>query len=305
MTMQEDTNPRAVPGDNSAVDYGRIMLVELERDYKGAKDDTGALLIEAKGIVDAMPVPRTIRDEELAGKVATLFKRIRDHAKSLTAFHAKEKLPHKVRGETCDSFFFGQIDLLARRDKKNKAGAADVLFLLYDEYQQHKLRVEQLERLRAADEAAAAEAAAAKAAAEAARVEEEARLAAERARAPAQIEKKVDIAEAAAVAADSAKVDHMMATDKADAAELATKSKPADMVRERYDGGVMGTMGTVPFVEITSKDDLDLEKLRPFLKLEWLETALRGYAGSVSYSQDAAHQIKGAKFGKKPKSAIR
>lgn len=303
--MSDLDNPRAVPGDNSAIDYAGLMLVDLERDYKGPKEDTAALLAEAVALVDTIPKPRVVRDERIAAKLAILFRRIADHAKALTAYHAKEKLPHKVRGETCDSFFFGQIDKLKRRDKKNQPGAADILFALYDEFNQHKLREEEAARERELARLAKIESDRVAAAQEAERLAQEAAEAAERARAPAQIEKKVEIAEQAAVVADSAKVDAILATDAADKAELATKASPAQMVRTRYESGVVGTMQTENFAEITDRTILDLEKLRPHIPIAALETALRAYANGLAYSSAPEHQIAGAKFGKRPKSRIK
>lgn len=305
MSDQDLLNQRAVPGDNSAIDFAGMMLADLDRDYKGPKEDSAKLLAEAAALVETIPVPRIIRDEAIAEKLATLYRRIKDHAKNLTAFHAREKLPHKVRGETCDSFFFGQIDKLARRDKKNKAGAADVLFAIYDEFNQFKLREEELARERELERLAQIERDRVAAAQEAERVAEEARLAAERARAPAQIEKKQEIAQEAAVEADSKKVDAILATDAADKAELATKASPAQMVRTRYESGIIGTMQTENFAEVTDRATLDLEKLRPHLSIAVLEAALRLYAAGFAYSNAPENQITGAKFGKRPKSRIK
>ena len=288
-------NLRAVPGDNSGVDFARIMTDQLAVDYKGTVADAVALLEEARS------APKEINDDETAGKVAAIVKRLRDLAKTFDAYHKNEKLPHKTRAEACDQFFFGWIDKLARRDKKNAAGAADILFARFDDFQQRKLRAEQLKRQREADEAADRERIAAAAAAEAARVEEEARLSADRARAPAQIEKKAEAAQEAAVEADSKSVDHIIATDKADAADLATKAKPADIVRTRFDDGVMGTMQTEKFAEIVDRKLLDKEALWPHIKTEWLQTALNLWAGTTGH----AEQMPGARIGKRPKSRIR
>lgn len=292
-------HPHAVPGHNEAPDYARLITDEMQKTYLAEFELSAALRAEARNL------PAECNDEDTAGKYAALIKRIRDHAKVLTSHHDKEKLPFKIKAEAIDSVFFGEVDKLARRDKKNQAGAADVLYARYDDFQQRKLAAEKLKRDRELEEAAKIERDKVAAAQAAAAAEEEARQVLERARAPAQIERKEEIVEQAAAVADSAKVDAIMATDKADAAELATKAKPADMTRTRYSGGVLGTMGTEPFVEITDRATLDLEKLRPHLPIAVLETALRAYATGVGYSSDPAFQIAGARFGKKARSRIK
>lgn len=301
MSFDEETS---LPGmGHNLPDYGKEIADQIASDYEADLATAVALLEEARELYKTQPIADD--DAEKAGRFAGLFKRIRDHVTLLKSHHAKEKQPHKVRAEAVDSAFFGVIDTLIRRSKTNKPGAGDYLASVYDDWNQRKLRREQIERERIAREAAEEERKKQEAAAEAARKEQEAREAAERARAPAQIEKKQEIADQAAVVADVAKVEAMVATDKADAAALATRAKPADLTRTRFEGGTTGTMGTERYVEIINKDELDLEKLRPHLSISVLETALRGYAGSVDYSEDARFQIKGAKFGKRAKTRIR
>src|ERR1700744_230498 len=183
-----DSNPRAISGDNTnAPDYAKQESERLQRDYALLATTIGELEDEAAGM------PEIIPDDDTKGKVASLIKRIRDAATRANSFREAEKQPHFRRGQGVDMFFFGLIDRLAKRDRKNRDGVGDVLQHALTDYDNKKLLEEQARRRAAAE---AAERGAARLRAEEqekARVAEEARLAAERARKPETTAAKTEI----------------------------------------------------------------------------------------------------------------
>ena len=174
-----------------------LLVTEWLNDRYGAVPQTVAsLLAECAALVKdpATGEIREIADDETKSKVASLIKRIRDEVKKLNGFHEKEKTAYHRGGQASDQFFFGQIDKLLRRDKKNRAGAADILGDLLTAYDTRVLMAKQAELRRQAQEKARLEQEARdRAAAEAAKAEED-RLAAERARKPEIVEEKREVA---------------------------------------------------------------------------------------------------------------
>lgn len=290
-----DASPRlAQIGDNSG-DVAQRTTDYLNREYAELIGDIEKLLDQARDL------PKEIGDEEDLGIFAKLVKKFRDNTTKMKAFHAAEKEPHLRAGQAVDSFFFSFIDKCARRDRKNKPGAADILQARIDDYQQRKLAEEQARRRREAEEQAARERKMAEEREKAEREAEEARLAAERARKPETIEVKTEIAEQAKVAADTAAIDHQLAADKAQEAYVETLAKPADIVRTRIDEGPLVTMKQEGYAEITDAALLDKETLWPFISLDAKEKALRAWAKNTGHTQ----QMTGAAIGKRNRSAVR
>lgn len=266
---------------------------------------------------EARKLPREIPDDDVKGKFTSLIKRIRDHAKALTAFHSKEKQPYLRGGQAVDQFFFGTIDKLSRRDRKANPGAADVLNNRLTEYDNKVLEAERLRRQREAEEAAriareAQEKADREAAEEAARVRaaEEAKLAAERARNPDRKEEKAAVADAAQAAAaeqapktDAAAVDASAALAKAQEAHLATTARPADIMRTRGQDGTLSTMAQEKYAEITDYAELDkaMAALWPHIPAQAKQQAVNAYARATDYRQS----LPGCDIGRRNKSQVR
>lgn len=287
-------------GDNTQnIDYAAEETKRLDSDYAGLARSVEEIIAEA----EAIPLP--IADGDGKVIVTKMIKRLRDTATRVEGIREIEKQPHLRRGNAVDNWF-GRLRTALRKDnKRDRDAIADKLQAELTNYDSRLLAAEQ-ERRRLEAEKAAREAAAKAAAEEKARREaEEARLAAERARKPETTIAKEEVASKAEETAAAATVEAKLAEAKAEDAYISTLARPADIMRQRSDDGVLSTMGTEKFAEITDLSALDIAKLRPFIKLEALEQALRGYASSVGYSSDERMQIAGARFGTRPKSLVR
>lgn len=244
---------------------------------------------------------KPISDADTKGKVASLIKRIRDQAKALEAFHSKEKNQYLRGGQAVDQRFFGWIDKLARRDKKNRPGAADVLGDMLTAYDTMMLEQERRRRQLIADEEARV---AREKQAEADRLAREAREkqeAADRARKAETKEVKQEAATETAAAASTAKVEANIAEGKAESAHVDTLAKPADIMRTRGDDGTMTTMATEPYAVVEDRTKLDFTALKPHFSLDAVEKAYRSWAKSNDYSV----QMDGGKCGRRPKSVVK
>lgn len=307
-------SPREQIGSNSGdVDYAKEESERLLRDYAPTFRSVDELLAEYGDI------PEKLASQSDKERTVSLIKRMRDTQKSILAYHELEKMPHWRRGQACDQTFFGASDKLAKRDRKQSDGAADTLGQRLTEFDLAELARENARRRQAAldlrKEADQAQAEAEVAAAELAAAEKrqaEAEAAAARARKPENVAAHQQAAQAAsaeanraaeAIAGASASV--AVADARAEKAYIDTLARPADIMRQRHIDGSQSTMGTEKFATILDRDALDLEKLRPHFSLDALQKALNGLAASYGYSSDAALQIAGAKFGKRPKSQVR
>ena len=285
-------------GDNTqTIDFAKVEVERLKNEYGYVQESALRLIEQAKAIT-------VIADNDDKSKVIGLIKLLRDEAKRSTGLHEIEKAPHFRRGQGVDQFFFGIVDRLWKRDKKGNDGEGDRLNKLLTAYDVRQLAIEEEKR-----KAAALEAARIAQAAEAERLRKEqeaeaARLAAERARKPDTTAAKAAIAAAAEEAAMAARVEQTAAAAAAEEAYMATLAAPADIMRTRAADGSLATMAKEKFVEITDRNTLDLNKLRPYLPADALVTAIRKYAESVSFSNDESVQIAGAKFGTRPKSKV-
>ncbi len=293
--MSKADNPRGVPGDNSGdVDFAKLESERLAPDYA----ELTRVALESKAESDAIT---GIDDQDGRMKVASIIKTQRDIAKRADGFRELEKMPHFRRGQGVDSFFFGIIDSLARRDKKARPGSSDRLQEMLTDYDNRVLAAEQERRRLAAIEAQRVADAAAAKQAELDRIARDAREAAERARAPAQIEKKAEVAQGAEVEASGAKVDAVILADKAEDAYVSTLAKPADIMRSRGDDGVLATVAREGYAEIEDVRLLDPATLFPYISVGEKEKALRAWAKAQGYLT----QMPGARIGHRNKSVVR
>jgi len=287
-------------GDNAAtIDYFGEERERLLRDYSYLENAVAELLAKGEPI-------EVVDSQEVKDIVTGLIKEMREAYKRVKGVHEAEKAPHLERGRAADSVFFGLMERISRGQKKAAAeGIADRLNRLLTDYDTRLLIAEQERRRAEAAEAARKAREAAEAEARARAEAEAARLAAERARKPETQAAKESVAEVKEEQASSATVEAVVTAAKAEDAYIDTLARPADIMRQRTASGALATMGTEPFAEVTDRNVLELEKLRPYLPAAALETAVRAYAKSVGYSDDPSVQIKGARFGKRPKSLVR
>jgi hypothetical protein len=297
-------NPRAVLGDNEPPlakviseqeDFAQTVTDFLNDEFAERPKTVAELLDEARNL------PPEIVDDATRAPYPGVIKRIRDEAKLLVALQEKEKTPYLRGGQAVDQFFFGLIDRLARRDKKNKPGAADVLNSRLTAYDTKVLEERQAEARRIAQEAERVAREAQEKAYREAREAEEKRLAAERARKPEIVEQKAAVANAAEVAASSAAAAAAIAANQAEAAHVDTLRKASDIMRDRGGDGTLTTMATEPYAEIEDESKLDRNALWPFINLDAKERALRAWSKNTGYTK----QMDGAKIGKRPKSVVR
>jgi len=289
-------NPRGL-GDNqpTEVNYAAEEAERLRRDYA----ETARTVDELQARFDTMPEEIT-SDEEKA-QVAALIKDMRDASKRLEGYRELEKMPFFRRSQGVDQFFFGLADRLFRRNRKDRPGAADTLQDRLTVYDTKLLRAEQEKRRREAEEAARIARAKAAAEEEARRKAEEARLAAERARKPDTAAAKAEAARQAEEAASAASVDRLVAQDVADAARIETYSRPAEIMRQRGDDGILTTMARENYAEVLDEALLDKAALWPFISIDAKEKALRAWARNTGFRQ----QMAGAAIGDRPKSRVR
>lgn len=293
------TDHPGIGSNTQNIDFAAEEARRLNQDYLALSESVAGLIDEAR----AIPVP--IADDDGKNAVSKMIKRLRDTATSVEGFREIEKLPHLRRGNAVDQWF-GRLRIMIRRDGKNDRPAiGDTLQNELTAYDSRKL-AEERERRRLEAEAAAKVARDAEIARRKAEQEAAAKAAeAERARLEQTRQAKGEAAQAAAAGASEARVEETVAATKAEETYVNTLATNADIMRQRSDDGVLTTMGTEKFAEITDLSALDIVALRPFIKVEALEQALRGLAASRGHSNDARMQIAGAKFGTRPKSVVR
>lgn len=289
-------NTTPMIGDNTqTVDFAKEEVERLAREYGHFLATTEELEQEAA----AIELP--IADNTVKGTVTSLIKRLRDTAKRVDGVREVEKQPHYRRSQGVDQFFFGMIDRLSRRDRKNRPGAADTLQEALTAYDT-KLLLEEQERRRKIAEEEARRAAIARAEEERRlREAEEARLAAERARKPETQAAKEAVAGVKETEASAARIESTLAERAAEDAYVETLAKPADIMRTRGNDGTLSTMQTEGYAELVDKRLLDKDALWPFIKPDAIEQALRAYAKANDYRVEMA----GAKIGRRPKSVVR
>jgi hypothetical protein len=189
-------------------------------------------------------VPAEISNDEMNKRAADFSKKISAHIKVLESDHKGEKQPYLDGGRAVDGFF------------KTKADSLTVI----------KKEVEKRQTVFANK----------KAAEERRRREDEARFARE----AAEREAQAALERAAALPADAADAvleDAIAAQDQADDLAEAALATPAELSRTRTDLGVVSSLRTTWKGEIRSRDDLDLDKLRPYIPLDALERAVNAF----------------------------
>lgn len=262
---------------DTQADYAGEVVARLSKDYAELMSTVSGTLAKLRDL------PKIIEDEVIFDAYAVVIREARDINKRLDAYHDSEKIPYLRAGQGVDQFFFGQQEKLARRKKSDPAGGIDIADARVDDYMQKKLAAARAERERIATEEAA------KAAAEQARVDaarkaaEEAAAKAARARNESNIAAHQAEAARQAQIAEDGRLEAIRLAQLAEDARIETKASAADMTRTRLDSGAIGTMGTVPVVEIIDVTLLDKAALWPFLKDEHILMALKAWAKTKSH----------------------
>ncbi|MDO8534110.1 MAG: hypothetical protein Q7S17_05135 [Xanthobacteraceae bacterium] len=284
MTDQIFATPAAAQGTN-VPDYAAEESARLAREFSGLEKDVTDLLAEARAL------PTTVEDEPTANLYTKTITRFGDLDTRLDKFRESEKLPYLRRGTAVDSFFGRMRERLFRKKKTDKAGGADILHDRLHAYNVKREADERRKREEAERVAREAEEQARLAREKAQREQREAEEKAARARKTANIEEQQRLAREAEERAAAARAAEDEARDIRRDAEAAAAAKPADLVRERHEGGAMNTMKQVPYVEMTDSMALDVVALWPFVKNDAKEAALKAWAKVVQYKKPMAGAI--------------
>ena len=252
-------NPAAKPGHNLAPPYAQEVTERMALDY--------AELAEAANdaIRQADELPLTVENSEDVALVSAAVVKLRDISGRTESHRKSEKEPYLRSAEAVDAFFFR---LKEQVDNVRKMLAARV-----DAFKQRQLAEE---RARLAAEAA-----------EARRVQEQARLAQAEAEAAQRRARSAETARQREAEAAKARVDTQMAEVAMEKAELDTLASSSSLVRERFEGERSGLVGMrkKKIAMVTNVAELDLEKLRFFLKQEHLDQALRAWAIATDFNE--------------------
>lgn len=291
----ELVNQAAVVGHNEPPDHGKMAHERMLEEYGGVTVAVEKLLAEAR------EAPKTVNDDETAGQLAKLVKRLRDVAAQCGAYHKKEKEPYLRAGQAVDRYFFGLIEKCARRQRTDKPGAADILQARIDEFMQRKLaeerrqREEEARKAREAEEEATRKRLAEQAAADAAR------LAADRARKPENIEAHTERAEQHQTAADTARLEENTLRDRTMETAQAAAAKPSAMVGRRVSDDVKLTMRTEAYCEVTDVEQLDKDVLWAFVDDAAKVKACKSWAKTTGHKR----QMAGATIGHREVAVVR
>lgn len=234
--------------------------------------DFGELLLNTDTLLDeAAVLPTIIESNDDVSAIGGVVKKLRDLWKRGEAQRVAEGEPYMQAKAAVDAFF-------KRRVTEPLDGMGRTLNRRLDVHKQRQLAEERARR-------EAEMMAARKALQEAERARQEAESAAKRARSNRTVEERAAEARAARVDADIAAVE-------AERATLATMAKPSAIVGERFESDRSGLVSmrrqNVAILEDPAL--IDLEALRPYLKREWLEQALRAWAKATNFEQ----KMKGA-----------
>lgn len=252
-----------MPEAAADIGHNRPPLVEV------LAEKHADLAAKVEGIADrANKAPRIVTSDEDLAIIGTLIVDARNLFKTADKEREAEKEPFLRGGREVDAFF------KVHTDRLNRIGEA--FRKLADTWTRQKAEDE---RRRLAAEAE-------KARQEAARQTEIAQRAAE-----ANRTKTAEKHEAKAEDAQRA----------ADEAAAAAASPAADHVRQRMDTGILATAKTEWAFEITDYDAIPLEKLRPYLKREHVEQAIR----SLVKIQKNATPLPGVRIFEDVKSSFR
>lgn len=271
--------------NNELPDYAAEVTARLRKDY--------ALLLESVSDVLARlrALPKSIDDEGTLDDYSKVIVEARDLRKRLVAYHDAEKAPFLRGGQGCDQFFFGEISKLGRRGERDPAGGIDIAEARVDDHMQRKLAAE-----REAREAVAREEA--RKAEEIRKREEEARAAAQaaadkaaRARNAENIKAHQAEANRQAVIAAEARARQIVADQQAEDARIDTLAPAADMTRTRLEGGALATMAQIPFVQVTDRSLLNMERLWPHFKDEDILKAVKAWAKTTGHKVPMAGAV--------------
>lgn len=214
--------------------------------------------------------PLAVEDEETAGKVQDFIKQIAACHKNAEAARVAEKEPHLDAGRMVDGYFKAVTEPLAKAKKAIEDRLTVYLRKKADAERRAREEAERLAR------------------------EEAQRKAREAAEAAAKLSAETDLAGAieAEEAAKQAEANAVKAASDADA-------KSAELSRTRGEYGSVGSLRTFWDFEIENRNVLDLETLRPFIPLDALEKAVRGFVKAGGRS------IKGARIFENTSAVVR
>ena len=289
-------NPREVIGGNMPPADQIIGDVQrrLADDYAALETTTAATLAKAREL------PSELANEADRAAFGDIIRELRDTSKRAESHREAEKNPYLRAGQAVDGFFNAMKDRLGK--------AIDVLQFRLNAYQR---KLAEAERVKREQEAA-----------EAQRKANEARRAAEdEARRLAELQRQQELAEQKAAESTRPKVQQaaeVTARDvrgqegrtdaliaqadqlqrAADHAQERTQATTADLVRQRTGAGAVITARTIRIVKVDNFDLLPLERLRPYIKRDELERAVKAWAkvegdsasmpGVRIYDEDAA-----------------
>lgn len=223
--------------------FGNVPTPEAISDYL-RESYVGDVKRAEEFITSFDRVPAEITDEETNKRAADFAKKIAAHVKLLTGHHKEEKQPYLDGGRAVDGFFKTLADRLDQ--VKRQVEARQTAFARRKADEERKRREEEARIAREAAERAAREA-----------LERAAQLPAD--------------------AAEAVLEDAIAAVDQAEAATEAAHASKADLSRTRTDLGVVSSLRTTWKGEIADRDELDLERLRPYIPTEALERAINAF----------------------------
>lgn len=264
------------------------LVEHLKTKYAPLESDVAKLLANIAGRTEGVVgAPIEITSEADDGIIAAYMDDLRKTEATADGFREVENRPY-VQGHRASQGHFAAILVRLAKTK-------EILQARGDRWTTKKAALERVERQRIADaEAAAAKDAsrlAAIAAAEAIELEQKAA----RARKPENIERLGSYAAEKIAEADVRAAEAMAARDNAAAAATHAAASTADMARTRFDTGHMATGKQVGYVDILDVEKIDLNRLRPYIKIAIIQKALE----DLAKQHDFNIKIEGAEVGKR------
>ena len=238
-----------------AIGHNEPPLSEiLAQKYETLREEIRCLPSDAGGL------PAPINDDSDAAAISDFIKRASAHNKQIEAFRKVEKDPVLKAGNTIDAFLRAEANAVAK--------VVQPLERALTKYLQDKAEAERQERLRRARELEAQERAAREAAAAALREAQEAEEAGLRA---AQAE--------SAALASRAMHEATLANVAGVRAAKAVEAAPAEMGRTRGSES-LATLQRAWEFEILDFDQIDIQRLWPFVSRPAVEAALRAFVAA-------------------------
>lgn len=247
------TDPRLLPGDNKPPLAERLPI------------DYAAELATVETIAAAATnAPKEITTDDEHAALVKIVKDARTIGKTLKSHFEKEKAPHLEAGRTVDTFF-----------KKPRERMDSVVTAM-----EKRIKV-RLDAIAAAEQARIAE--------EARQAREKERLAREEAErqlreAAATKPGNSDVRETRMIEAAASTAVAKAHETEARSLEIAATAKPAELARTRTEEG-LSTLATFIDYEITDIEAVSLVKLRPFIKHEHIEQAIRAFVKTHGEAQ--------------------